>query len=402
MFLVALLVIGGFGVYTMTPDERRRALAIVTTGGARLGRTVLANLEECAPWLMALRARSGQPVVALAIAIIYVAIAAPLLGLGLRADADVLVGWGATFGPRTTNGEWWRLLTAVFLHQNVFALVIDLAVILQLGFVVELVFGHLAFGLVFIAAGLAANTVHLAGHPVAVRTGASGGLYGLYGLLIVWAVRGAWTSSELAIPRPGYRLLVPVACVFVLTSIAPDSGGVMANAAALTVGLISGLTLAVAIQETSPAPIRMAAIAASTVITIVLMGVPSMGTTDVRPEIARVLGLESRTAAPYETTRAQFKRGAMSLEALARSIDRQILPIVLEEEERLSHLHGVPPEHRALVADAERYVRLRRESWELRARALHSSSMTGLRLADAKERESLDVLEKLEAEAPRS
>jgi len=46
-------------------------------------------------------------------------------------------------------------------------------------------------------------------------------------------------------------------------------------------------------------------------------------------------------------------------------------------------------------------VRLRGESWQLRARALHSSSMRALRLADDKEREALDAFDQLKAGAQR-
>jgi hypothetical protein len=61
----------------------------------------------------------------------------------------------------------------------------------------------------------------------------------------------------------------------------------------------------------------------------------------------------------------------------------------------------VPPEYRGLVADAQRYVRLRSESWNLRARALRASSTRALRLADGKERESLDAFDQLKAAATR-
>jgi len=399
MFLIAVLVVGGFAIYVMTPEERRRALSVVTQRTSTFGRAIAVNLEACTPWLEALRARAGQPYLALGIAIVYAAAFSGLVsGAGDPANADTLVRWGATFGPRTANGEWWRLLTALFLHRNIFSLAIDVLAILQLGFALERVYGRVAFGCVFAAAGILANTVHLATHPVAVRTGASGALYGLYGLLIVWAVQGARAPSELTIPRAAYRLLVPVAGLFLLTSMLSDSGGLMANVAALAVGLVSGVAIAGAIQENSTAPARIGAIAGSTAVVVVLMAVPSIGTTDVRPEIAHVLDLEARTAAPYAKAVGQFKLGAASTDALATLIDRQILPELRETQTRLDQLRGVPPEHRALLQDAQRYVRLRTESWDLRARALHSSSMRALRLADAKERESLDAFDQLKAE----
>ena len=401
MFLFAILVIGGFGIYVMSPEERRRALGVARGHAATVGRGVLADLDACGPWLAALRARSGRPFGALTIAAVYVTIGAFAFGTHLGADAETLVGWGATYGPRTTNGEWWRLVTAMFLHPGVVSLAIDAIAIVQLGFAAELIFGHVAFGAVFVASGILANTVYLAGHPLAVGTGASGSLYGVYGLAIAWGIHGVRVPSELTIPSRGFRLLAPIACLFVLASLLTDGSSPAANLAALTLGAVSGWLLSGVAEHASPAPVRVAGIVGSTVVTIVLMAVPSIGTTDVRPEIARVVGLEAETAAPYAEAVTQFRLGATSATALADMIDRRILPEIQEEQTRLDRLRGVPAEHRALVASAERYVRLRGESWQLRARALHSSSMRALRLADDKEREALDAFDQLKAAAPR-
>jgi rhomboid protease GluP len=401
MFLFAVLVIAGFALYVMKPDERRRALAALTGRGSHVQRAVLTNLQACGPWLEALRARGGRPVAAVAIAAVYfLFFAAVLPGIVAHGD-DALVGWGASIGPRTTNGEWWRLLTAMFLHRGIVSLAIDMLAILQLGFVVERVFGRAVFTTVFIASGVVANVVHLATYPVAVRTGASGGLYGLYGLLAVWAVQGTRTQSEFAIPRPAYRLLAPVAGLFVLASVVSDAGGLMPAVAALTIGVVAGAVLVGSIQESWPSPMRLSALAASVGIVVVLMAFPSAGTTDVRPEIARVLDLEGRTVPPYAKATGQFKLGALSAEDLAGLIDRQILPEVHDVQGRLDRLHGVPAEYRALVDDARRYVTLRAQSWALRSRALHSSNMRTLRLADDKERDSLSALERLTGDSLR-
>lgn len=55
----------------------------------------------------------------------------------------------------------------------------------------------------------------------------------------------------------------------------------------------------------------------------------------------------------------------------------------------------VSSQQRTLVEDADTFLRLRRDSWLLRARALHESSPATLRDADAIERASLDLLKHL-------
>jgi hypothetical protein len=117
--------------------------------------------------------------------------------------------------------------------------------------------------------------------------------------------------------------------------------------------------------------------------------------TDVRPEIAQVVALEGRTAGVYEKAVEQFKLGAMTAEALALVIDRTIMPDVQAARARLKALGRVPKEHQPLVANAEEYLRLRDDSWRLRARALRKANMLTLRDADRAEHASLDAFQKI-------
>ena len=40
-------------------------------------------------------------------------------------DSDTLLRWGAR-GHRSANGQWWRLITATFVHPGVISLIVDL------------------------------------------------------------------------------------------------------------------------------------------------------------------------------------------------------------------------------------------------------------------------------------
>jgi hypothetical protein len=76
-------------------------------------------------------------------------------------------------------------------------------------------------------------------------------------------------------------------------------------------------------------------------------------------------------------------------------IERRIEPELDRIQTRLAALKRVPAEQQPLVAAASEYITLRRESWQLRAKALHRSNMRMLREADDKERSSLSALERL-------
>ena len=81
----------------------------------------------------------------------------------------------------------------------------------------------------------------------------------------------------------------------------------------------------------------------------------------------------SHTAGAYQAGVERFQKGRMTAEALAQLIDRTIVPQLEAADARLKSLHGVPPEHKPLVADAEEYLRLRSESWRLRAEGLRKA-----------------------------
>ena len=67
---------------------------------------------------------------------------------------------------------------------------------------------------------------------------------------------------------------------------------------------------------------------------------------------------------------------------------------------RLKALGRVPPEHQQVLASAQEYLRLRDESWRLRAAALHKSSMPALRKAEGAERASLEAFERIKPAEP--
>ena len=133
----------------------------------------------------ALRARTRHALVTPVIAAINVAVFFGMLfGLGAISDPNTLAAWGASIGTRTSNGEWWRLLTSTFVHLGILHLIVDVAVLIQLGAVLERLVGRLTFIAVYLSAGLFAGLVNLSSHPVGPSVGVSGAIFGLYGLLL--------------------------------------------------------------------------------------------------------------------------------------------------------------------------------------------------------------------------
>ena len=191
------------------------------------------------------------------------------------------------------------------------------------------------------------------------------------------------------------KRLAPVAAVFVLYNLASGSLGIAAELAGFSAGFICGVVLTNSVSVRTPPVPRVAITMAVTVVVAVASAVPLRGLADVRPEISRVIEVEGSTTTAYQTAVKQFKLGTLSAEALAQTIERKITPELQAAQARLKTLGRVPPEHQPLLASAEEYLRLRDESWRLRAAALHKSSMSALRKAEGAERASLEAFEKI-------
>ncbi len=86
------------------------------------------------------------------------------------------------------EGEWWRLITATFLHANIIHLGMNMLVLWLIGPPVEEYFGHARYLLLYLVSGLAGSAGALilsGGNPT---VGASGAIFGLMGaaLILEW------------------------------------------------------------------------------------------------------------------------------------------------------------------------------------------------------------------------
>ena len=59
----------------------------------------------------------------------------------LSPSAKDVLPWGANFGPLTLTGQWWRLLTACFLHFGIIHIAFNMYAFLRVGVITEALFG---------------------------------------------------------------------------------------------------------------------------------------------------------------------------------------------------------------------------------------------------------------------
>ena len=86
------------------------------------------------------------------------------------------------------DGEWWRLLTAAFLHGNLLHIGLNMFVIWMIGSPIEEAIGRGRFLALYLISGLSGSAGALIFDPNAITVGASGAIFGILGaaLILEW------------------------------------------------------------------------------------------------------------------------------------------------------------------------------------------------------------------------
>jgi rhomboid protease GluP len=186
-------------------------------------------------------------------------------------DSESLLNWGANFRPITLEGQSWRLLTACFLHIGIFHLLLNMYALLYIGVLLEPYLGKTRFLAAYLITGIAASITSLWWNDLTISAGASGAIFGMYGVFL------ALLTTNLLDKSVKKTFLTSIA-VFVgyniLNGLKPNSG--IDNAAHIG-GLLSGLMVGYAfipsLKKFNSAQIKLSTIG---VLTAVLLIVTSM------------------------------------------------------------------------------------------------------------------------------
>jgi rhomboid protease GluP len=170
---------------------------------------------------------------------IVVFIAMGLNGAGwLLPEGTVHVLWGSNFTPLTLSGDWWRLLTNVFIHFGIIHLAMNMYCLYTVGIYLEPMLGKLKYITAYCSTGVLASLVSLWWHQEGVNSaGASGAIFGLYGLFL------ALLTSKL-IPQQVRQSLLQSIGIFVAYNLLYGMKSGVDNAAHIG-GLISGFIVGI-------------------------------------------------------------------------------------------------------------------------------------------------------------
>lgn len=185
----------------------------------------------------------------------------------MNADPQMLIRWGSNFGPYTADGQWWRLLSAAFLHGGLVHLAVNMFTLADVGRLCERLFGWRRFLVLYLLSGLAGSAASVWWNPQVNSVGASGALFGVLGALLVFMLdrRNGIDPGAMKAHAATMAVFIGYGVVNGLASTGIDNA---AHLGGLAAGAVLGFALGRPPGSTRIEPLRMAAGMAACVLAI--------------------------------------------------------------------------------------------------------------------------------------
>ena len=131
--------------------------------------------------------RAGPPIATYALLAINIVIFVAMVASGISfvtPETGQVLRWGADYGPYTLSGQYWRLITSMFLHFGIIHIFGNMWCLWSLGRLAEKMVGSLSLVGIYLMTGVGASLLSLSWDPMRVSAGASGAIFGIAGALI--------------------------------------------------------------------------------------------------------------------------------------------------------------------------------------------------------------------------
>ena len=224
-----------------------------------------------APWVAREAGVSLTQVLLGANVMVFIAMVAAS-GPSMDFTGQVMVHFGANFGPYTLSGQWWRLLTYMFLHGGIFHIAMNMWCLWNLGSLCEALYGRFTYAALYLITGIAGGLASVGWNPSVLSVGASGALFGLTGALIAAFYLGEFSLSGIPIKSTLSSLLFFAGFSLFLGKVVPG----IDNACHVG-GLVSGLILGGLIALLAPGHDQPARRAGVLIFVVILLAGSAVG-----------------------------------------------------------------------------------------------------------------------------
>ncbi|MCM1262056.1 MAG: rhomboid family intramembrane serine protease [Butyrivibrio sp.] len=152
---------------------------------------------------------------------------------------NILYNWGDfSIADVIINGEWYRIITSMFLHVDINHLVSNMLILYYIGNAVEKYMGCIPYVIIYFLSGIVGNMLSagyelLSGSYVS-SVGASGAVFGIEGALLMLALIYKGKCAEVTAGRLMFAIAFSLYCGFTSSNInnAAHIGGLLAGFAA--------------------------------------------------------------------------------------------------------------------------------------------------------------------------
>ncbi len=162
--------------------------------------------------------------------------------VGNTEDSLFMISHGAMFLPAVLRGEYWRLLTAVFMHFGISHIINNMLILYVLGDNLERALGGWKYLIFYLVCGVGANAVSLwfdmHSAEAAVSAGASGAVFGVIGGLLYAVAVNRGRLEDLSTRQ--LAVMVVLSLYFGFTSSGVNN---IAHIAGLILGILMGFIL---------------------------------------------------------------------------------------------------------------------------------------------------------------
>ncbi|UTI41719.1 rhomboid family intramembrane serine protease [Niallia sp. RD1] len=124
-------------------------------------------------------------------------------GSGGSTNSETLINWGAKVNYLIADGEWWRLITPIFLHIGILHLLMNSIALYYVGPLIERIFGNSRFLFIYLFAGFSGVFASYLLSP-SLSAGASGAIFGCFGALLYFA----WQFPKLFFRVMGWNVII--------------------------------------------------------------------------------------------------------------------------------------------------------------------------------------------------
>lgn len=149
---------------------------------------------------------------------------------------EYIFNWGVSVNILIANGEWWRLVTSMFLHGSFTHILFNAFSLFVFAPDLERLMGKGRFIIIYLASGLAGNILtYIIEGPYYASVGASGAIFGVFGAFaaLVYYTRNNFPQLK--------QVILPLLIVSVIMTFLSPGINEIAHLGGLATGLVIGL-----------------------------------------------------------------------------------------------------------------------------------------------------------------